>query len=589
MFDFRRTHKCNELRKTDIDKKITLSGWVNRRRDHGGLIFIDLRDRYGITQLVFDPKINSETHKMASDLRSEWCISIKGKVSFRGEGLINSNLPTGEIEIQVEEMSILSTSKTPPFSICDESIDVNEELRLKYRYLDIRRGDVAKKLEMRHQLALCVRNYLDSIGFLEITTPILSKSTPEGARDYLVPSRIYPGSFYALPQSPQLFKQILMISGMDRYFQIAECFRDEDLRSDRQPEFTQIDMEMSFSTPEDLFKVAESLIQKIFKTLLNVNIKVPFEHMTYRDAIEYYGSDKPDLRFDLKLNRLDNLAQKIDFPPFQETLKIGGCIKAIVVPKGGEFSRKQLESFETLVKNLGLLNLFYMKKTPEGYSTGISKYFSFQNIKELEACLKINPGDLIFFASDLEGRVNQGLDQLRRHIAKEMKLAHEKEFNFRWVVDFPLFSIDKETSELASEHHPFTSPHFEDMHLIDKDPLKMRAYAYDLVCNGYEISSGSQRIHNGDLQKKIFEILKYTEEDIQKKFGFFIEALSYGTPPHLGMALGLDRLIMIITGTENIRDVIAFPKNQKAFDLMSGSPSLVSSKQLHELKIKIEK
>jgi aspartyl-tRNA synthetase len=589
MFDFRRSCKCNELRKTDVGKTVTLSGWVNRRRDHGGLIFIDLRDRFGLTQLVFDPKINSESHKIAADLRAEWCISIKGKVTYRGEGLTNPNLPTGDIEIRVEELAILSVSKTPPFSVCDETIDVNEELRLKYRYLDIRRGDIAKKLEMRHKLMLAVRNHMDKEGFLEISTPILSKSTPEGARDYLVPSRIYPGTFYALPQSPQIYKQILMISGMDRYFQIAECFRDEDLRADRQPEFTQIDIEMSFATPEELFHIAEELIKTIFKSCLNVQIPTPFPRMTYKEAIESYGSDKPDLRFEMKLHRLDMLAQKITFPPFQDTLKMGGCIKAIVIPKGADFSRKQLEGYEAQLKNLGLSNLYYMKKTPEAYTTGISKYFTQENIKELETIHTINAGDLILFACDKESIVNLALDQLRRQLGKEMHLIDEKEFNFRWVVDFPLFSIDKETNELTSEHHAFTSPHFDDMHLIDKDPLKMRAFAYDLVCNGYEIASGSQRIHDSALQKKIFEIIKLTEEDIKKKFGFFIEALSYGTPPHLGMALGLDRLTMIITKTDNIRDVIAFPKTQKASDLMSQSPSEVSLKQLQELQLKINR
>ncbi|MBI5345555.1 MAG: aspartate--tRNA ligase [Chlamydiae bacterium] len=588
MFDFRRTYDCRTLNKLHIGEKVTLSGWVNKRRDHGGLIFIDLRDRFGLTQLVFDPKLSLSIHEKASEIRNEWVISIHGKVIPRAEGMVNPKLSTGEIEVQVEELEILSKALTPPFSICDSTIDVNEETRLKYRYLDIRRGDVSSKLVMRHKLMLAVRNFMDSQNFLEITTPILCKSTPEGARDYLVASRVYPGNFYALPQSPQIFKQLLMISGMDRYFQIAQCFRDEDLRADRQPEFTQIDIEMSFNTPEGLFEICENLMQHIFQTCLGIDIGAPFPHMSHKEALEKYGTDKPDVRFDMPLVRLDDIVQKSTFSVLLEELKNEGVVKALCVKNGAEISRKQIEEYESVVGKFGIKGLAWMKKSPEGFTSSIVKFFSEDLLKEIENRMNVENNDLILIAAGPQDRVNQGLDHLRRHIARQRNLIKENVFEFLWVMDFPMFTIDKETNDITAEHHPFTSPNFEDMHLLDKDPLKVRALAYDLVLNGYELASGSQRIHDSALQAKIFKLLKFSDEDLKAKFGFFIDALKYGTPPHLGCALGLDRIVMILTKTENIRDVIAFPKTQKASDVMLQAPSPATSQQLKELKLKAE-
>jgi aspartyl-tRNA synthetase len=586
MFDYRRTHTCGELTRSHLNQFVTLSGWVHRRRDHGGLIFIDLRDRFGLTQLIFDPAIVPKAmFEQASLLRSEWVISIRGQVIPRAEGMTNPKLHTGEIEIQVKELEILSKAKTPPFSICDEETDVNEELRLKYRYLDIRRGDVAKKLALRHHVMLSTRNYMSKHGFLEITTPILAKSTPEGARDYLVPSRVYPGNFYALPQSPQIFKQLLMVSGMDRYFQIAQCFRDEDLRADRQPEFTQIDLEMSFGTPSDLMHLLEGLVATIFKECNGIDIAAPFPHMKYHDCIEHYGTDRPDLRFGMPLVRIDDIAQKSTFGVFLEQLSARGCVKAICVKGGAEISRKEIDGFTQFVGKFGLNGLAWMKSQADGLSSSIVKFFTPELLSELQTRLKVEEGDLILIAAAPEDRVNQALDHLRRKIAKERNLIHPDALNFLWVTDFPLLKWNTEEGRLESEHHPFTSPHFDDIPLMDKEPLKVRALAYDLVLNGYEIGGGSQRIHNSELQEKIFRTLKLTPQEIKEKFGFFVEALQYGTPPHLGLAFGLDRIVMVLSKTENIRDVIAFPKTQKASDLMMQCPSKVADKQLAELEI----
>lgn len=586
-FDYRRTHTCGALRLNDTDSSVTLSGWVNRRRDHGGLIFIDLRDRYGLTQLVFDPVKTPDAHAQAEKLRAEWVISIKGKVSKREEGMANPKLPTGEIEILVEEMNILSKSKTPPFSICDEQIDVNEELRLKYRYLDIRRGDVARKLLTRHTAMLAARKYLDSQGFVEISTPILGKSTPEGARDYLVPSRIYPGTFYALPQSPQIFKQLLMVSGMDRYFQIAQCFRDEDLRADRQPEFTQIDMEMSFGKPEDIKAVIEGLITEIFKTCCNLEVKPPFRRISHEVCMAKYGTDRPDLRFGMELHRLDDLAKQTSFSVFLDQLQAGGIVKGLCVKGGADLSRKAIEDYTEFVGRLGVKGLAWMKLQEEGLNSSIVKFFPEEVKEKLIKEMQMETGDLLFMIADQPGRTNQALDHLRRKIAKDRGLIDPNRYEFLWVTEFPLFTWNEEEKEIQSEHHPFTSPNLEDMHLIESDPLKMRSSGYDIVLNGYEIGGGSQRIHSSEVQQKIFEVLKLTPEELETKFGFFLEALSYGTPPHLGIALGLDRLVMILTKTENIRDVIAFPKTQKASDLMLECPSKVAPKQLKELEIRV--
>lgn len=585
MFDFQRTHNCGELTKSDTDKNVTLSGWVNKRRDHGGLIFIDLRDKWGITQLVFDPKKSPPAHEKASSLRSEYVISIKGKVIPRREGMENKKMKTGDIEIEVDKLDILSPSKTPPFPIYEES-DAKEELRLKYRYLDMRKGDILNKLKVRHTATLAARNFLDKMGFLEIETPILSKTTPEGARDYLVPSRIYPGNFYALPQSPQLFKQILMISGMDKYFQIAKCFRDEDLRSDRQPEFTQIDIEMSFSTPDKLFSIIEEMMKDLFKKCLNIDIKTPFKRLSYADCMENYGSDKPDLRFDMKLFNINHIIEKSDFTLIKEMIEKGDA-KAICVKNGSDISRKHIDSYSEIVKKFGAEGVFWIKKKGE-FSSSIVKFFKKELLEELASLVNMEDNDLLLIVSGKKSKVNQALDHLRRHIAKTRNLIKKGEYEFLWAVDFPMFSLDETTNKLQSEHHPFTSPKPEDLENLEKDPLKAKALAYDLVLNGYEMASGSQRIHDSDLQEKIFKLLNLSDEDIKIKFGYFVEALKYGTPPHLGIALGLDRIIMILTDTENIRDVIAFPKTQKASDLMTRSPSVADSTQLKELSLKVE-
>lgn len=580
-FDYRRTHTCGELNLTAAGTKVTLSGWVHKRRDLGGLIFIDLRDRFGLTQLVFDPNINQALHDKAYKLRSEWVISIRGTVRPRAQGMANSRMATGEIEITVEELEILSAAKTPPFSISDEVIDVNEELRLKYRYLDIRRGDIAKNLLARNDAMHVIRNYMHANKFVEISTPILAKSTPEGARDYLVPSRVYPGNFYALPQSPQIFKQLLMVSGMDRYFQIATCFRDEDLRADRQPEFTQVDIEMSFGIPEDLMTMLEGLMARLFK-----NVPTPFPRMSYAEAIEFYGTDRPDLRFGMPLIRLDEIAKGSTFTVFLDQLSSGGCVKAIKVTGGGTISRKEIDKYTEFVAQFGLKGLAWVKRSEEGTTSSIAKFFSEESMQAIFSRTELSKGDLLFIAAGPPERVNQGLDHLRRHLAKERNLIPEGSLKFLWIVDFPLMKWNAEESRVESEHHPFTAPHPDDIHLLDQDPLKVRALAYDLVLNGYEVGGGSQRIHQGDLQEKIFKILQLSPEEIEEKFGFFVEALKYGTPPHLGVALGLDRLVMLLCGTENIRDVIAFPKTQKASDLMMQSPSTVAKRQLDELEIK---
>ena len=585
MFDYRRTHTCGELRKTDVGSQVTLSGWVNRRRDHGGLIFIDLRDRYGLTQLVFDPEKNPSIHAEAEKLRGEWVISVKGLVRSRREGMANTKLSTGEIEVFCDQFEVLSRAKTPPFSICDDEIDVNEELRLKYRYLDIRRGEIAEKLKLRHKVMMGVRNYFDQHGFLEIATPILGKSTPEGARDYLVPSRVHSGAFYALPQSPQIFKQLLMVSGMDRYFQIATCFRDEDLRSDRQPEFTQIDVEMSFVNPSDLMEIIEGLLKKIFKESIGVDVQTPFRRVPHSVCMEKYGCDRPDLRFGMELHNLNNIAAQSTFTVFTDQIKEGGVVKGFVVKGGGELSRREIEEYTTFIGRLGIKGLAWMKFAEGKLNSNIVKFFSEAQQKELIEKTGIAEGDLLFMVADLPARANQGLDHLRRKIAKDRGLIAPGKYEFLWVTEFPLFNWNDEEKRMESEHHPFTSPNPEDMHLIDKEPLKIRSSGYDIVLNGYEIGGGSQRIHNSELQQKIFETLNLKPEELRSKFGFFLDALSFGTPPHLGIALGLDRLVMLLGNTDNIRDVIAFPKTQKASDLMLESPSQVGKAQLKELSI----
>lgn len=586
-FDYRRSHTCGELKLSSVGTLVTLSGWVHKRRDLGGLIFIDLRDKFGRTQLLFDPTVNKQLHDKASKLRSEWVISIKGIVKPRAEGMSNSRMATGEIEIAVDELEILSSAKTPPFSISDEVIDISEELRLQFRYLDIRRGTIAKNLTVRSTAMQVVRNYLHKNQFVEISTPILAKSTPEGARDYLVPSRIQSGNFYALPQSPQIFKQLLMISGMDRYFQIANCFRDEDLRADRQPEFTQIDIEMSFGIPNDLMTLMEDLMVKLFKDCADADIPMPFPRMSHADALEFYGTDRPDLRFGMPLIRIDETVRNSTCSIFLDQLAVGGCVKAIKVTGGSSISRKELDRYTEFVSQFGLKGLAWIKRGPEGTTSSVAKFFSEEAMQAIFSRTEQEIGDLVLIAAGPQERVNQGLDHLRRTLAKERNLIPEGSLKFVWIIDFPLMKWNAEESRMESEHHPFTAPHPDDISLLDQDPLKVRALAYDLVLNGYEMGGGSQRIHQGELQEKIFKILNLSPEEIHDKFGFFVEALKHGTPPHLGIAFGLDRLVMLLCQTENIRDVIAFPKTQKGSDLMMEAPSSVSAKQLDELRLKI--
>ncbi|SIU03576.1 aspartyl-tRNA synthetase,Aspartate--tRNA ligase,aspartyl-tRNA synthetase,Aspartyl/asparaginyl-tRNA synthetases,aspartate--tRNA ligase,tRNA synthetases class II (D, K and N) [Chlamydia suis] len=579
-----RTHKCNELSLNHVGDRVRLSGWVHRYRNHGGVVFIDLRDRFGITQIVCRQEESPELHRLMDQVRSEWVLCVEGLVCARLEGMENPNLATGSIEVEVSHLEILSRAQNLPFSISDEHINVNEELRLTYRYLDMRRGDILDRLMWRHKVMLACREYLDEQGFTEVVTPILGKSTPEGARDYLVPSRIYPGNFYALPQSPQLFKQILMVGGLDRYFQIATCFRDEDLRADRQPEFAQIDMEMSFGGPEDLFPIVENLVARMF-AVKGVELSTPFQRMTYQEAKEFYGTDKPDLRFGLRLKNCCEYAKKFSFSIFLDQMAQGGIVKGFCVPGGADISRKQLDGYTDFVKRYGAMGLVWIKNQDGKIASNVAKFASEEVFQEMFEAFEAKDQDMLLLVAAPEAVANQSLDHLRRLIAKERQLYDATQYQFVWITDFPLFA--KEDGELCPEHHPFTAPLDEDIPLLDKDPLSVRSSSYDLVLNGYEIASGSQRIHNPDLQNKIFGLLKLSQESVKEKFGFFIDALSFGTPPHLGIALGLDRIMMVLTGAETIREVIAFPKTQKAGDLMMSAPSEILPIQLKELGLKL--
>ncbi|MDX8431067.1 MAG: aspartate--tRNA ligase [Candidatus Algichlamydia australiensis] len=585
MSQYRRSHTCGELRSSEQKQKVTLCGWVHKRRDHGNLIFIDLRDRYGITQLVIDPERSPGAHAAAGKLRMEWVIAVTGRVSLRKEGMQNAQMATGDIEIDVEEFTILSEANTPPIAVADDGTQTHEETRLRFRYLDMRRGEIGENLEKRHLAMLATRNFLDQKGFFEITTPILGRSTPEGARDYLVPSRLFPGNFFALPQSPQIFKQLLMIGGMDRYFQIAPCFRDEDLRADRQPEFHQIDLEMSFVTPADIQQMTEEMLAAIFEKVMGQEIPHPFKRMTHLEAMERYGSDRPDLRYGMELIRLDDIAEKCNFTIFKEGIASGNIVKALCVKGGASLSRKEVEKLGSFVAPFGLKGLAWMKHSEGSLTGGIAKFFSTEELAAFEKRMHAESGDLLLFACAAENVVNQSLDHLRRHLAKERNLIDNEKLEFVWVTDFPLFSWDEDENRIVAEHHPFTSPHPDDTSLLDSDPLKVRSLAYDVVLNGYELGGGSQRIHDAKLQKKLFSLLKLSPEEIEEKFGFFVESLSYGTPPHAGIALGLDRLTMILCGTDNIRDVIAFPKTLKALDIMMQSPAPVRSEQWRDLHL----
>jgi aspartyl-tRNA synthetase len=583
----KRTVRCGDLRKQDIGKKVVLNGWVQSRRDHGGLIFIDLRDRYGLTQAVFDPNTGKAAHGLAEQIRREDVIAIRGTVRARAEGMENPKMATGDIEILVAESDVLSKAKTPPIEI-DDRIETNEDIKLKYRYLDLRKPSVQNTLIFRHRVVKSVRDYFDRNQFVEIETPVLAKATPEGARDYLVPSRVSPGNFYALPQSPQIFKQLLMIAGFDRYVQIVKCFRDEDLRADRQPEFTQIDIEMSFIDEEDIYDLNERLVKHLWKEVLDLDVNIPFPRLTYAEATARYGLDKPDTRFGLEIVDVTGLVTQADFKVFKDVAAAGGAVKCINAKGCAHFSRSELENLQRFVQVYEAKGLAYVKMGEELEGT-IVKYFSHELQRKLIAATGAAKGDVLLFVADADQRiVNTALGYLRNELASKLGLIKPGTFNFLWVVDFPLLEHNEEEDRFVAMHHPFTSPKPEDMALFETDPGKIRARAYDLVLNGTEIAGGSIRIHDSAVQKKMFDALKLSDEEAEKKFGFLLEALSYGTPPHGGMAWGLDRLIAIMLGLDSIRDVIAFPKNKAAVSLMDGCPSSVSPQQLKDLHLKLD-
>lgn len=583
----RRTHTCGELRAKDAGNSVVLNGWVDSRRDLGGIIFIGLRDRYGITQIVIDSEHNKSAHNLGKELRNEFVISIEGIVRRRPDDQVVSTLDTGEIDVVVESLLILNEAETPPFPIKD-NIDAFEELKLKYRYLDLRRFVLQKNLMIRHRMYQIVRNYFDKNFFLEIETPVLMKSTPEGARDYLVPSRLHRGKFYALPQSPQTYKQLLMVSGFDKYFQIVKCFRDEDLRADRQPEFTQIDVEMSFVDTEDVYEVVEGLMELLFKQIWNKNLHLPIPRFTFDEAMEKYGSDKPDLRFGLELVTLNETFKKSEFKVFKEVVNAEGIVTGILAPGCANYSRNQIDNLTTIVKKLGAKGLIWGKVEEDKLESPVAKFLAEDEKESLKKNLNAKTGDLILLlAGDRLSTLKQ-MGALRLEMANRLELVSEdSEPKLLWVTDFPLLEWDEETKRFYAMHHPFTSPRTENIRLLDTDPGKVKARAYDLVLNGHEIAGGSIRIHDSNLQAKMFKVLGISEEEAQMKFGFLMNAFKYGAPPHGGIAFGFDRMVMIFSGETSIRDTIAFPKTTSAISLMDESPSIVSDEQLKELHIKI--
>ena len=583
---FKRTHMCGTLNIDNVGQEVVLNGWVAKRRNLGGLIFVDLRDKTGIVQVTFDDKIPQELFDRADSLRSEYVVGVKGKVCERSAK--NANIATGEIEVFATDLVIYSEADTPPIYIKDDD-NVDDNLRLKYRYLDLRKNKMQRNLTFRHQVTKLVRDYFDSCGFTEVETPMLIKSTPEGARDYIVPSRVYPGSFYALPQSPQLFKQLLMVGGTDRYMQIVKCFRDEDLRADRQPEFTQIDLEMSFVDMDDVIEIQEGFLKKIFSELMGVEIKTPLPRITWEEAMERYGSDKPDTRFGFELKKLNDRVAGCDFKVFTDALAAGGDVRGICIDGGSEaFSRKDIDKLTEAAKAYGAKGLVWIRAAEGEYNSSVNKFFSQEQLGEIAAVFDAKPGDLILICSDKPKVVFDTLGFLRREIARRMGLLDDKQYNLLWVVDFPMFEEDDETGALKAMHHPFTCPKLDQVHLLDTAPADVKANAYDIVLNGVELGGGSIRIHDKDLQTKMFEVLGLTKEECEEKFGFLIEAFKYGAPPHGGLAYGLDRLVMLLLGEQSIREVIAFPKNQNAQCLVSEAPAPVDKAQLEELGISVE-
>lgn len=584
----KRTTYAGKITEEYIGQTVTLNGWVQKRRDLGGLIFVDLRDREGVVQIVFNPDFSQEALSVAEKIRSEYVIQVKGLVTKRDEKSINDKIKTGKVEVQVSEITILNESETPPFSITDMN-DIDENVRLKYRYIDLRRESLAQTFKMRHQITRAVRNYLDEGEFYEVETPVLTKSTPEGARDYLVPSRVHDGEFYALPQSPQIFKQLLMIGGFDKYYQIVKCFRDEDLRADRQPEFTQIDIEMSFVDQEDVIKMNEGLMKRIMKDVKGIDITTPFPRMTYAEAMERYGIDKPDTRFGMELINLSELASKMDFKVFKSAVENGGEVKAIVVEDGAaDYSRKDIDQLQSFASIYGAKGLAWVKVTEEGLNGPISKFFDEDITAELLNQTEAKAGDLVLFVADKKDVVAASLAQLRNKLGKDRGLIDPNKYNFLWVTDWPLFEYDEESERYVAAHHPFTAPKKGHEEMLETDPTNVEANAYDIVLNGFELGGGSIRIHKSELQEKMFKALGFTEEQAQEQFGFLIEAFKYGAPPHGGIALGLDRLVMLLSGRTNLRDTIAFPKTASASCLLTDAPSEVSKSQLHELHLQLD-
>lgn len=584
----KRTTYCGLVTEAFLGQETTLKGWVNNRRDLGGLIFVDLRDREGIVQVVFNPAFSEEALKIAETVRSEYVVEVQGTVTKRDPETVNPKIKTGQVEVQVTNIKVINKSETPPFSINEENVNVDENIRLKYRYLDLRRQELAQTFKMRHQITRSIRQYLDEEGFFDIETPVLTKSTPEGARDYLVPSRVHDGEFYALPQSPQLFKQLLMISGFDKYYQIVKCFRDEDLRADRQPEFTQVDIEMSFVDQEDVMQMGEEMLKKVVKEVKDVEINDAFPRMTYKEAMRRYGSDKPDTRFEMELIDVSQLGRDMDFKVFKDTVENDGEIKAIVAKGAAEqYTRKDMDALTEFVNIYGAKGLAWVKVVEDGLTGPIGRFFETENVETLLTLTGAEAGDLVMFVADKPNVVAQSLGALRVKLAKELGLIDETKLNFLWVTDWPLLEYDEDAKRYVAAHHPFTSPKEADIAKLGTAPEEAEANAYDIVLNGYELGGGSIRIHDGELQEKMFEVLGFTKEQAQEQFGFLLDAFKYGAPPHGGIALGLDRLVMLLTNRTNLRDTIAFPKTASATCLLTNAPGEVSDKQLEELSLRI--